>query len=42
MTDIGNNGERATIGNTWLYYAHLSIYRFAIQFLRPGARVLDA
>jgi SAM-dependent methyltransferase len=42
MTDIGNNGERATIGNTWLYYAHLSIYRFAIQFCRPGARVLDA
>jgi SAM-dependent methyltransferase len=38
---LGNNGERAVVGNTWLYWAHLSIYRFALPFAR-GRRVLDA
>jgi 2-polyprenyl-3-methyl-5-hydroxy-6-metoxy-1,4-benzoquinol methylase len=40
--DISNRGERVTIGNTWSYYAHLSIYRFASPYCRTGSRVLDA
>jgi SAM-dependent methyltransferase len=39
--DISNRGERVTIGNTWSYYAHLSIYRFALPYCRTGSRVLD-
>jgi SAM-dependent methyltransferase len=40
--DISNNGERVNLGNTWSYYAHLSIYRFARPFCPTGSRVLDA
>jgi SAM-dependent methyltransferase len=40
--DISNDGERVTVENTWSYYAHLSIYRFALPFCKTGSRVLDA
>jgi SAM-dependent methyltransferase len=41
-SDISNDGERVTVDNTWSYYAHLSIYRFALSFCKTGSRVLDA
>ena len=37
---IGNEGERMFIANLWSYWAHLSIYRFALPFA-IGRRVLD-
>jgi SAM-dependent methyltransferase len=39
--DVGNAGERMVVGNMWGYWAHLSIYRFALPFA-AGKRVLDA
>lgn len=38
--EIGNNGERVTVGNTLGFWAHLSIYHFASAFA-SGDRVLD-
>lgn len=38
---IGNEGERAVVNNTWSFWAHLSIYRFALPFT-TGKRVFDA
>jgi 2-polyprenyl-3-methyl-5-hydroxy-6-metoxy-1,4-benzoquinol methylase len=38
---VGNDGERMIIINAWGYYAHLSIYHFAIPYC-SGRRVLDA
>jgi 2-polyprenyl-3-methyl-5-hydroxy-6-metoxy-1,4-benzoquinol methylase len=40
--DVGNNGERMNAdANDWYYYAHLSIYHFATEFI-TGRDVLDA
>lgn len=39
--DVGNNGERMIVLNAWLYWAHLSIYRFALPFV-AGRHVLEA
>jgi SAM-dependent methyltransferase len=39
---VGNGGERVTVDNSWLYWAHLSIYLFAVPFCSGGRRVLDA
>ncbi|WP_431268666.1 class I SAM-dependent methyltransferase [Dankookia sp. P2] len=39
--DIGNDGERMIVANIWPYWAHLSIYHFAMPFA-VGRRVLDA
>jgi 2-polyprenyl-3-methyl-5-hydroxy-6-metoxy-1,4-benzoquinol methylase len=38
---LANNGERMIVGNAWGYWAHLSIYHFAIPFA-VGKRILDA
>jgi 2-polyprenyl-3-methyl-5-hydroxy-6-metoxy-1,4-benzoquinol methylase len=38
---LTNAGERMIVGNAWGYWAHLSIYHFAVPFAR-GRRVLDA
>jgi SAM-dependent methyltransferase len=38
---VTNDGERMIVINLWGYYAHLSIYRFAVPFC-AGRRVLDA
>ncbi|MBR0656685.1 class I SAM-dependent methyltransferase [Plastoroseomonas arctica] len=38
---LTNDGERMIVGNMWGYWAHLSIYCFALQF-GAGRRVLDA
>jgi 2-polyprenyl-3-methyl-5-hydroxy-6-metoxy-1,4-benzoquinol methylase len=38
---VTNGGERMIVINLWGYYAHLSIYRFAVPFC-AGCRVLDA
>jgi SAM-dependent methyltransferase len=38
---LTNAGERMIVGNLWGYWAHLSIYRFAVP-LAQGKRVLDA
>ncbi len=38
---LTNAGERMVVGNMWGYWAHLSIYCFALPFAR-GRRVLDA
>ncbi len=38
---VGNNGERMIVADHFVYYAHLSIYRFALPFC-TGRRVLDA
>jgi hypothetical protein len=38
---LTNAGERMIVGNLWGYWAHLSIYRFAVPFAQ-GKRVLDA
>jgi len=38
---VSNDGERMIVGNAWGYWAHLSIYRFALPFAQ-GAEVLDA
>jgi 2-polyprenyl-3-methyl-5-hydroxy-6-metoxy-1,4-benzoquinol methylase len=38
---LTNAGERMTVGNMWGYWAHLSIYRFAIPYAQ-GKRILDA
>ncbi|WP_345819950.1 class I SAM-dependent methyltransferase [Methylobacterium fujisawaense] len=39
--ELTNNGERMIVDNHWGYWAHLSIYRFALPFAK-GKRVLDA
>ncbi len=40
--DLANGGERMTAdAGNWSYYAHLSIYRFALPYT-TGKRVLDA
>lgn len=39
--DLTNSGERMIVDNHWGYWAHLSIYRFALPFA-IGKRVLDA
>lgn len=39
---VGNGGERVTVGNSWLYWAHLSIYSFAVPMCKGGRHVLDA
>lgn len=39
--DIGNCGERVTVTNHGAYWAHLSIYRFALPYI-ADRRVLDA
>jgi len=38
---LTNAGERMIVGNMWGYWAHLSIYWFALPFV-AGRRVLDA
>ncbi len=38
---LTNRGERMIVGDMWGYWAHLSIYRFALPFIL-GGRVLDA
>ena len=38
---LTNAGERMVVGNMWGYWAHLSIYHFALKFAE-GRRVLDA
>jgi SAM-dependent methyltransferase len=38
---LTNEGERMVVGNMWGYWAHLSIYRFALPFVE-GKRVLEA
>jgi SAM-dependent methyltransferase len=38
---LTNAGERMVEGNMWGYWAHLSIYHFALEYTR-GRRVLDA
>ena len=38
--DIGNDNERMIVINLWSYWAHLSIYRFALPFC-VGRRILD-
>jgi len=38
---LTNAGERMIVGNMWGYWAHLSIYHFALPFAL-GKRVLDA
>jgi len=39
--DVGNNGERKVAGaNDWVYFAHLSIYRYFADFVR-GQRILE-
>ncbi len=38
---LTNAGERMIVGNMWGYWAHLSIYRFALEFSK-NKRVLDA
>lgn len=38
--DLSNQGERAIVRDNFLYWAHLSIYRFGAAFA-PGQRVLD-
>ncbi len=38
---LTNAGERMVEGNSWGYWAHLSIYSFALAYTR-GQRVLDA
>jgi SAM-dependent methyltransferase len=40
-TVVRNHGERMIVANLWSYWAHLSIYRFAVPFA-VGERVLDA
>ena len=37
---LGNDNERMVVANLWSYWAHLSIYRFAVPFCR-GRTVLD-
>ena len=37
---LTNAGERMIVGNMWGYWAHLSIYHFALPFV-AGGRVLD-
>lgn len=37
---LGNDNERMVVANLWSYWAHLSIYRFAVAFCR-GRTVLD-
>ena len=39
--DVGHDGERVVVANAFIYWAHLSIYRFAVPFA-TGRRVLDA
>ena len=39
--ELTNAGERMIVGNISGYWAHLSIYHFALPFAR-GRRVLDA
>lgn len=41
VEDVGNDGERMVVANFWPYWAHLSIYHFALPFA-AGRRVLDA
>jgi SAM-dependent methyltransferase len=41
FAELTNAGERMVVGNMWGYWAHLSIYRFAVPFAQ-GKRVLDA
>jgi SAM-dependent methyltransferase len=38
--ELTNAGERMIVGNMWGYWAHLSIYRFALDLAR-NKRVLD-
>ncbi len=38
---LTNAGERMVVGNTWSYWAHLSIYRFVLP-IAQGGNVLDA
>jgi SAM-dependent methyltransferase len=38
---LSNVGERVTVANTWSYRAHLSIYHFALPYVR-AQKVLDA
>ena len=38
---VANLGERAVVDNTWSFWAHLSIYHFALPYT-SGKRVLDA
>jgi 2-polyprenyl-3-methyl-5-hydroxy-6-metoxy-1,4-benzoquinol methylase len=39
---VSNGGERVAVDNSWLYWAHLSIYQFAVPSCAGGRRVLDA
>lgn len=41
LTRITNDGERMITGNSWGYWAHLSIYHFALPWVK-GLHVLEA